>query len=136
MTALKIVLYLFGGLLTAPGTLLAFFIWNVDQAARQKGLLEFLWFAFWRFLELFQWLFAIVIPVLILWLVLAFLPKYRVIGESGDGSGWSRLDRYDDGDRRAAEASSLRWEFPCCRWRGVALNLWLIWQELLSGKGS
>jgi hypothetical protein len=128
MAAVKIVLYLFGGLLTAPGALLAFFFWNVGQAAQQKGLLQMLWFAFMRFLDLFEWLFAIVVPVLVIWLVLAFVPKYRIIGESGAAlaAAASIFMMFAYGSPPRLDQLFV----PIISFVGLALNLWLIWWEL------
>jgi hypothetical protein len=129
VTALKIILYLVSGVLTAPGTLLAFFFWNVDSAARQKGLLQLLGFAFFRFLQLFDWLFVIILPVVILWLLLAFVPKYRVIGEGGMATigAFSLILMFALGPHLEIPDDLF---FPIISVAGFALNLWLIWMEV------
>lgn len=79
------ILYLLSGVLIAPGAALAWFICSVHQAARTQNLIKLFFFVLVRMCQTLDWAMFIVAPALIVWLVLAFLEKYRWIGAGGMG---------------------------------------------------
>jgi len=79
------ILYLLSGVLIAPGAALAYFICSVDQAARTQNLIKLFFFVLIRIFQTLDWVMFIVAPALIVWLVLAFMEKYRWIGAGGMG---------------------------------------------------
>ena len=79
-TILLPILYLLSGVLIAPGAALAYFICSVHQAARTQNLIKLIFFVLVRMCQTMDWVMFIVAPGLLVWLVFAFVPKYRWIG--------------------------------------------------------
>jgi hypothetical protein len=84
-TILVPILYLLSGVLVAPGAALAYFICTVDAAAQKQNLIKLVFFVLIRMCQTLDWLMFIVAPALLVWLVLAFVAKYRWIGAGGMG---------------------------------------------------
>lgn len=74
------ILYLLGGVLIAPGAALAWFICSVHSVASQQDLFKAVLTALIRMCQALDWLMFVVAPGLLVWLVLAFVAKYRWIG--------------------------------------------------------
>jgi hypothetical protein len=74
------ILYLLSGVLIAPGAALAYFFCSVHEAARTQNLIKLIFFVLIRMCQTMDWLMFIVAPGLLVWLVLAFMAKYRWIG--------------------------------------------------------
>src|SRR5271170_472829 len=118
-------LYLFAGVITAPGALLAFYFWSVMGAARQQGWYELLRFLYHYFVRMMAWGLWLVVTVSIVWLAFAFMPKYRFVGASIMGVvalaslieffvviGPSKLGDFF---------------FPIISFAGLSINIWIVW---------
>jgi hypothetical protein len=128
--AMRIFLYFLGGAFALPGAALAFFIWSVSGAAQQKGLLALLYYLFIYCLRLLDWGIWIILAVALLWLALAFVPKYRIIGavimalvaltsliEIFVMTGPPKFDGLF---------------FPALSLTSLFLNIWIIWDNVTS----
>lgn len=125
---MRTILYFLAGLLTAPGALLAAFIWAVGGVARQKGwrgVFHFLWDNLVRLLDWGMWL---ILALLIAWLILAFVPKYRFIGAllMALVAVASLVEFFVT--MKSPEIGDLF--FPLLSVTGLFLNLWLAWDGI------
>ena len=84
-TILLPILYLLSGVMIAPGAALAWFICSVHSVASQQNLFKAVLTALIRMVQAMDWLMFVVAPGLLVWLVLAFVAKYRWIGAGGMG---------------------------------------------------
>jgi hypothetical protein len=122
------VLYLLGGVLTAPCALLAYFIWSVNGAIKQGNLFKFLLFMLMRMGQTMEWAVWIVAPLLNGWLVLAFLTKFRWIGASGMALvGVVALVEVYVVMAVAPTKEAPDYSFPAITVVGLLINLWIVW---------
>ena len=121
------ILYLLGGVLIAPGAALAWFICSVHSVASQQDLFKAVLTALIRMCQALDWLMFVVAPGLLVWLVLAFLAKYRWIGAGGMAVAavatlvafvvtWGFLKTSTDGGFLTVFAVV-----------GLAINVWIVW---------
>ncbi|HEX4139975.1 MAG TPA: hypothetical protein VHY09_06475 [Candidatus Methylacidiphilales bacterium] len=126
-TILVPILYLLGGVMIAPGAALAWFVWSVGSVASQKDLIHALWTALIRMIQALDWALFVVAPMLLVWLVLAFVAKYRWIGAGGMAlaavatlvsflASMGIVRMVTEGDFFTAIAVV-----------GLALNVWIVW---------
>ena len=128
---MKIVLYLLSGVLTAPGAMLAYFFWTVIGASKQKGLAGLFFYALKHIYDTLVWGYWLVLPGFVIWLILAFLPKYRLIGASGMAiiAVISLIELFAAaGPPKSPDDLFI----PVISLGGLSLNLWLIWSEATS----
>lgn len=127
--AIKIILYLIAGILTAPGAALAYFVWTVDGATRQKNLFELLFFVFDRFIDTIAWSFWLLLPGVTIWLVFALVAKYRFVGASGMAliAVASLIVMFAVSGPPKASGDLF---FPFLSLAGLLLNGWLVWTQV------
>lgn len=80
---MKIILYLFGGVLVAPGAVLAYGFWTLIEAIHQDDFFKMLFYLFTRALQILEWGGWLIPAGAIVWLVLAFWRMSRVVGAFG-----------------------------------------------------
>jgi len=128
---MKILLYLLGGVLIAPGAALTYFIWSVTGAIHQKNLMELLLFVMVRLLDTLIWAMWILLPLVIVWLVLAFLPKYRLIGASAM-AGIALVSIVEMCVVAGSFKDPNNLFIPGLSLSGLFLNGWIVWSDASS----
>jgi len=83
MAIVKILVYLASGIITLPGALLAYFVWTVKGMSDSKNIFDALFFLLVNAVRLLEWGILLILASLMIWLTLAFVPKYRFIGALG-----------------------------------------------------
>jgi hypothetical protein len=126
---MKAIPYLLSGVLVAPGVLFAYFVWTMTQAIRQENFFKFLFYLLVQAVRMLEWGFGIVLLVVVAWIALAFVPKYRWLGALGMGvlAVVSLIEIFAaTGPPKSLDDLS----FPMLSVIGLALNAWLVWDGL------
>jgi hypothetical protein len=123
---LKSILYLLSGVLILPGALLAYFFWTITGATKQKDLFAVIFFIFDHFIDLLMWALWFIIPALIIWLILAFIARFRIYGAGPMAllALVSLIAMFAAADP-PKEAGELF--IPVLSFAGLLINLWLVW---------
>jgi hypothetical protein len=125
----KIVFYLLSGVLILPGVTLAYFYWTVIEASQKKGLWDLIIFLVKQAYHTLVWGWWMVVPGLLIWLSLAFFPKYRILGAGFMAlvSAASIVEFFvATGLPRVADDLFI----PAISLVGLSLSVWLIWSDI------
>jgi hypothetical protein len=135
---MKAISYLLSGLLITPGALLAYYVWTVSQAIRQGeqgGLFKVLLYLLIHAVRMLEWGIYLIAAALVIWITLAFVPKYRWVGAIGMAviALVSLVEFFvATGAPKTANDLSL----PILSVAGLALNLWLVWDGVLANSAA
>ena len=122
------ILYLLSGVFIAPGAALAYFICSVEQAARTQNLIKLFSFVLIRMCQTLDWVMFIVAPALIVWLVLAFMEKYRWIGAGGMGlTAVATLVGFVATSRGSVNTATEGGPFTFAVVLGLGICVWIAW---------
>ena len=123
---IKAIFYLLGGAFILPGALLAYFLWTVTGATKQKNLFALIFFIFDHFVDLLKWAFWLIIPFLIIWLTLAFVAKFRICGAAPMAvlAFVSLIAMFAIGGPLKSAGELF---IPFLSFAGFLINLWLVW---------
>jgi hypothetical protein len=125
---LKAITYLLSALLIAPGAVLAYGFWTLTEAIRQNDMFKMLIYLLARALEVLEWGGWFTVGGGIIWLTLAFLPKYRMIGALGIAllAMVSLVEFFVATGLPKAPGELF---IPALSLAGLIVNLWLVWDS-------
>ena len=130
---MKPFLYLLSGVLVTPGLLLSLFIWlvstTVADGERYQNLFRTLYHLAIRLLKLMDWGIVLIPIFATLWLVLAFIPQYRVYGAACTAlvAVASLVGMFAIGSGQLKTDALF---FPALSFAGLLISLWLVWKGL------
>jgi hypothetical protein len=128
---LKAITYLVGGFFIAPGAMLAYGFWTLTEAIRQDDVFKMLFFLLVRALQVLEWSGWFIVGGGIVWLVLAFLPKFRLVGAVSMAvmatASLVELFVVTGVPKEAGE-----FFIPALSLAGLLINLWLVWDSATS----
>jgi hypothetical protein len=123
---MKSIPYLLSGVLIAPGVLLAYFLWTVTHAVRQETLWRALFYLLVQAVRMMEWGVWVIAAAVLLWLTLAFVPKYRWLGAIAMAvvAVVALVEMLTaTGAPKSAEDLSV----PLLSLTGFLINVWLVW---------
>ena len=122
---MKAIAYLLSGVLATPGVLLAYYFWTVKEAISQGNLPKLLFFLLVHWVRMLEWGIWLILALVLVWVTMAFLPRYRWIGAVGMGllALASLVEIFAvTGPPRSLDDLS----FPALSVLALAVNIWLV----------